>query len=378
MKSSNPRSIKQYMSTSNKNITARFQDFWTQKIGKENKIEVEIELKNREASHKMAGEPYLQFWIKDSEHTLHPKQRSKGVRWFISFYLSLKADAMVNKDSKSIFLIDEPGASLHARAQEDVLKVFEDIQTSNQIIYTTHSQNLIEFNNIHRLLAVQRKDESDEESDTVVIPAYHLGSASTNTLAPILGHMGIDFSDQNVISKRNNIILEEINAYYYLIGFSKLFSKSDYNYLPATGVSNIKQLALLFLGWGLKFGIVMDDDSAGRNAYNGILKDIFQNNNEVAIKNMYKLKKCDGIEDVFSEEDFLQKILGIEKPNNLNYKNNSELAKLLKISKPITALNFYIAVRDNILSIDSFSDNSKKGMKELMDNIDILIANQQD
>ena len=43
------------------------------------------------------------------------------------FYMELMASALVT-DKQMVLLVDEPGVSLHARAQEDVLKVFEDIK----------------------------------------------------------------------------------------------------------------------------------------------------------------------------------------------------------------------------------------------------------
>lgn len=345
LNSGNSSTVKKYMNTVNRSITTKFQDFWTQQIGKGSKISVEIELKNRDASYgAAAGTPYLEFWVKDDEHILHPKQRSKGVRWFLSFYLSLKADSMENKLSKSIFLIDEPGANLHARAQEDVLRVFEDIRQTNQVMYSTHSQHLIEFKNLHRLLAIQRRDDSDESSETIIIPAYHLGSASTNTLAPILEHMGIDLSNQNVIAKANNIILEEISAYYYLLAFEILTAGPGYNYLPATGVTNIEQLALLLTGWGIKFGVVFDDDSAGRKAFNSIKKNLYLDNDIEARKNIYRIKDSDGIEDLFSQNDFYKVLLKYDS-FAASTKKNSDLAKELRISKPMVALDFYLSVK---------------------------------
>lgn len=377
LESGNPRAIKQYMAAANKNVTVKLHEFWTQRIGKANKISVEIELKNRDTSDKeSAGKPYLQFWVKDEEHALHPKQRSKGVRWFLSFYLSLKADSLRKVSSKSLFLIDEPGANLHARAQEDVLRVLDDIRKSNQIIYTTHSQHLIEFNNLYRLLAVQRKDENNEESDTIILPAYHLGNASTNTLSPILESMGIDLSSQTVISKQNNILLEEISAFYYFNSFAILIDRGKYNYLPATGVSNIEQLALLFLGWGLKFGIIMDDDSAGRKAYQSIVKNIYLGNEEQARNNMSRIKKCDGIEDLFSEKYFLKYVIKQDKPHGITAKNNSDLAKILKISKPMSALGFYLDVRDNGLNINLLDEETQNSINNVMDEIERLILNQ--
>ncbi len=376
LETGNARAIKQYMSTSNKGITAQFQDFWTQRIGKGSRIEVEIELGNRDSKHAESGQQFLQFWIKDGEHTLHPKQRSKGVRWFISFYLSLKADSLKKKDSKSIFLIDEPGASLHARAQEDVIKVFEDIHKTNQIIYTTHSQHLIQFDNLYRLLAVQRRDDNDDDSDTFIIPAYHLGSASTNTLAPILEHMGINFSNQDVIARNNNIILEEVSALYYFQAFSILKDSKKYNYLPATGVSNVEQLALLFLGWGLGFSIIFDDDSAGRKAYQNIVKNVYIGNEDEAKKHIYRIKKCAGIEDVFDKSDFAKYI--IKKPvEELDAeKSNSDIAKILKMSKPIAALDFFIAVKEGRITFGDLCADTQHNVDELFINLERVVSNQ--
>ena len=112
-----------------------------------------------------SGKPYLEFWIKDEGERLYPKQRSRGVRWFLSFYMELKASACENS-KPLVLLVDEPGVSLHARAQEDVLKVFEDISQKIQVIYTTHSPHLVEINKLHRVLAVQRDDIDSFRSTT--------------------------------------------------------------------------------------------------------------------------------------------------------------------------------------------------------------------
>jgi hypothetical protein len=42
-------------------------------------------------------------------------QRSKGLQWFLSFFLCLKAQ----RGAQSVVLVDEPGLYLHAKAQED-------------------------------------------------------------------------------------------------------------------------------------------------------------------------------------------------------------------------------------------------------------------
>ena len=234
----------------NDQITVNFQEFWRQKIGKKNKIKIQFEVKNHPDTEKeKSGKPYLVFWIKDGNEKLFPKQRSQGVIWFLSFYLQLKASALKDDNRGRVLLIDEPGISLHARAQEDVLKVFEDIQNKIQVIYTTHSPHLVNLNTIYRLIAIQRAYEEDDKSETLVIDSHKLGAASSDTLSPVYTLMGCRFSDQHVIKQKNNVILEEISAFYYISTFFKLCkSKQEAHFLPATGTSNIPQLANLFLG----------------------------------------------------------------------------------------------------------------------------------
>ncbi len=60
--------------------------------------------------------------------------------------------------------------------------------------------------------------------------------------------------------------------------------------LPATGVNNVPQLANLFLGWGLDFGVVVDDDSSGRGVYNALKRDLFLDDEDEAKKTHYEDK----------------------------------------------------------------------------------------
>lgn len=356
----------------NKEVTTDFREFWRQKIGKTNKISIEFELKHHDNTQaEKAGKPYIAFWIKDGEEKLHPKQRSKGVRWFTSFYLQLKASSLDEANHGQVFLIDEPGGSLHARAQEDVLKVFEDIANKVQIIYTTHSPYLIKLETIYRLLAVQRANEDDDKSETLVFGIHKLGSVSSDTLSPIYTLMGADFSHQQVIKKNNNILLEEISAYYYIFSFWNLVdSKKEAHFLPATGTSNIPQLANLFLGWGLDFGVVVDDDSSGRSIYNSLKRDLFLDDESEAKKKMMKVKGCSGIEDLFTSSDFKKHIL---EDTNLSFKQkNSEYMK--DKPKAIFALKFMLKVKDDKIKISDLDKTTQDNIKDLVRKIESLLG----
>lgn len=366
------RMIENQIERLNKSITGDFQEFWRQKIGKTNKIALEFELRHHDASQgEKAGKPFLVFWIKDGEEKLYPKQRSKGVRWFTSFYLQLKANSLKEDQNNKVFLIDDPGGSLHARAQEDVLKVFEEIRDKVQVIYTTHSPYLIKLETLYRLLAIQRADEKDDKSETLVFGAHKLGSASSDTLSPIYTLMGVDFSHQQVIKKKNNILLEEISAFYYLTAFRKLTnSQKEAYFLPATGVSNIPQLANLFLGWGLEFAVVVDDDRSGRSIYNRLKHDLFRDDEDEAKQRMLKIKGCSGIEDLFTKTDFKKYVLDDESQSFRQ--TNSEYVK--RKPKAIFAINFLRKVRDNGLKIGDLNQKTQEKIRKLVADIESMLS----
>ncbi|WP_122532436.1 ATP-dependent nuclease [Pseudomonas viridiflava] len=354
-------------------INLELKDLWNQKIGSNNKIKLEFSLKHHaNNSSKKAGDPYLTFWVSDGMHKLHPKQRSTGVRWFISFYLQLKAS---QKHSEKLhFLLDEPGANLHANAQKDVLKLINRLSKDIPITYSTHSPTLIEYEKLYRVYAVQRGND-EMETPTELIEAHHLGAASSDTLSPILTAIGTDFSQQNVIQKTNNIILEEPSAFYYLSAFWLLLRiPKRINFISATGANKIPPLAYMFTGWGLKFSVIVDDDNQGRQVFNQLKKDLWGDEDNIAKNNAYKLKGCNGIEDIFSKQDFATHVL----KNELHILDcaPSEIVKLPNYSKPILAYSFYLSVKSKEIELDRLEETTTKKINEVFNNILNLIEIQ--
>jgi len=309
------------------------------------------------------------FWINDGKISLYLKQRSAGVRWFLSFYLQLQSMKLSDNQVDQILLIDEPGNSLHARAQEDVLRVFEDIRDTIQIIYTTHSPYLLNVHEVQRLLAVQRADEEDETSDTRIFTPHELHAASSDTLSPLYTLMGVNFSDQSAIKKENNVILEELSAFYYFKSFFNLCnSKQDVHFLPANGITLVPIFANMFLGWGLEFIIVLDDETDARKIFNKIKKEIYFDDEDLTASHMFKIKNCHGIEDVFSPADFQDHVLE-KKISDLNGKKNSEYSKIKNYSKGLLALQFMQKVKDGKIDINTLEPSTASKIKEIVKDI---------
>jgi len=361
-KESNSRILKQKIEKLNKELTIDFQVFWRQRIGRYNKITINFELEHYDNTHpEKSGYPYLEFWVKDKQERLYPKQRSRGVRWFLSFYLELNSAVSQENFKGKVLLIDEPGLSLHARAQEDVLKVFEHIKEKIQIIYTTHSPHLIDIRKLYRLLAVQRAIEDNENSETVVFDAKSLTSASTDTLSPIYTLMGSRLSEQQFIQKKNNVILEDLTNYYYFSAFHTLIGfPSEVFFLPATDVSNVETLVNLLMGWGLEFIVVTDESPGGLKTYEELKKNIFGNDDAMAAEKIILMKEFQGVEDLFSTLDFKKYILhqriGIPE-------SNSEFVKGNHLSRTLLASNFLRYVQE--LKITDFDEETRENIERV-------------
>ncbi|MCB8999036.1 MAG: AAA family ATPase [Bacteroidales bacterium] len=360
----NTRILKSKIENLNGEISLHFQDYWRQNLGRSNKIKINFELEHYDLSDpEKKGKPYLEFWIKDEKERLYPKQRSRGVRWFLSFFLELKATAQEESSRKKILLIDEPGLSLHARAQEDVLKVFEDLKSEMQIIYTTHSPHLVNTEKLHRLLAVQRADEFNDHSETLVFDPQKLSQASGDTLSPIYTLMGTRLSESNFIQERNNIIVEDTHVFYYLKNIFDIFSKNEKIYfLPSTGARNIPLLVNMMIGWKLHYAVFLCDHKESREIYVQMRELLFRGNDEECSEKVLMMKGVEGIENLFSTIDFkkhvLNKRVGITE-SNLEYIADNNL------SKSDLASAFAMRCHNLSLKQEDFDEETRENFRKL-------------
>ncbi len=128
----------------------------------------------------------------------------------------------------------------------------------------------------------------------------------------------------------------------------------------------------MFRGWGLDFAVALDDDTQGRGVYNNLKRDLFGNDDEEAKKKLYKIKECNGIEDVFSREDFKKFVL---KEPEANYtKSNTEFLKTAKRSKPVMAYHFLLEVKNNAIKWDDLQEETQQKIKEIVEEISSRLA----
>lgn len=363
------RILKQKIENLNQSLTRNFQDFWQQSIGRNNKIHIQFELDHYSASYgDKAGKPYLEFWIKDEGERLYPKQRSRGVRWFLSFYMELKAAANVNK--KMVLLVDEPGVSLHARAQEDVLKVFEDIREKIQVIYTTHSPHLVEINRLHRILAIQRDDLDSLRSTTKVLDPLQLTAASPDTLTPLQSILGNPVAGEGFSSKKFNLIVNDIGTFYILNAIIQIMAfKGKISIIPSTNISSIPLLCNILMGWGLEFSVLLFENDREQKV-GELLKDtIFKTDNTGRELILRVPENFFNAEDLLSTLDFKRHILKSREGITVL---NSEFIREKEMPRNFLFSRFLSDVKSGVIKSTDLDEESLENFRLVTDLFRVL------
>ncbi|MBN8786918.1 MAG: AAA family ATPase [Terrimonas sp.] len=211
-------------------ITADFNEKWKQRIAEGNGAKVHVKFYRDET-----GTPYLKFYIETKKgEFLSVNKRSQGFKWFLSFYLQLKAED--KNEGDLIILFDEPGLYLHSKAQTDMIAVFEELSKKNQIIYSTHSPYLIDTAKLHRVRLVLNTKDAGTTVEKITSSKI---SNQKDSLKPIIDALGLEIATPFSVGKKNNVIVEGISDFHYLQGMKLLLNKTyDIGVLPSMGASN--------------------------------------------------------------------------------------------------------------------------------------------
>ena len=132
-----------------------------------------------------AGE-ILRIRIENLRHgiTIGFDERSSGFVWFFSFLVWF-SQLRRQYAERLVLLLDEPGLSLHPRAQVDLLRYMnERLRPLNQVIYSTHSPFMVDPNEIPALRGVEDVVSSDGESLGTIV-TDEIWSCAADTLMPV-------------------------------------------------------------------------------------------------------------------------------------------------------------------------------------------------
>ncbi|MEQ3657084.1 MAG: AAA family ATPase [Dokdonia sp.] len=247
----------------------------------------------------------LNLIIRDSSNkSFSINERSPGFQYYFSFLVNKLYTKKISGNKNNIILLDEPGHSLHPKGAKDLLKSFDEISESSQILYTTHNPFLAVRNCIDSLIFVNKSaNDGTKINKKPFLNKYQL----------LRRELGIMLNDSFLIGDINLVVEgnTEKLAFHRLFQFEKYRDLEWMNIYNADGVNNIPQ-AINYLGKNnLKLsGIaILDSDSEADDvkkvkAYKNNIKE--NNWEELEINVVFGDKKTRTFEDLFPQELYVQ------------------------------------------------------------------------
>lgn len=259
--------------------------------------------------------------IEDTKHMVSTAlgTRSRGFVWFFSFlawYSQIR-----RKEENLILLLDEPGLSLHGKAQADLLRYFEEeLKPHNQLIYTTHSPFMVNpmyFDHVRIVqnLSIEPELEDQEQQGTQV--TTEILKATKDSLFPLQNALGYEIF-QTLFIGPNCLVVEGVTDLMYLQHLSNLLQAkgregldSGWTITPAGGSSNIPTfVALIGAQTHLNVAVLIDYQKKDRQRIENLYKSKLLNENNVVTFDKFTANNEADIEDMFQSEFYLKLVNG--------------------------------------------------------------------
>ncbi|BBG69033.1 AAA family ATPase [Serratia marcescens] len=277
---------------------------------------------------------HFDTYVSDTNHSydvdVNLDERSRGFKWFFSFYITFFADTKGGNAENAIILLDEPGLYLHAKSQTDLLNHLSN-DFANQIIYTTHSPFLVPIKSIADVKTVS----INEDKGTTVT---NDPSGDSTTLFPLQAALGYDIA-QSLFIGSHNLIVEGVTDFWYLSTISDVLTSvgrkglnSKITITPAGGAQRVSYMVSLLSSQNLNVVVLLDDEKQSRETSAELQQQgMLNRKNVVFVSDALETNRdeCD-IEDLFSRETFLKLVVESYDLKPTTLKLNEKIPRIVK------------------------------------------------
>lgn len=201
-------------------------------------------------------------------------ERSAGFVWFFSFLV--KFAEIRNEMGNVIILLDEPGLTLHGKAQADLLRyIEEELIPHHQVIFSTHSPFLVPA---HRLADVRVVEDVLEYKKGQNRPIVHgtkvLRDAletDKDTLFPLQGALGYDMCQSLFVGKYTLLVEGPSDILYLQILSSALKKRGrislnpNWTLCPSGGIDKMQTFISLFAANHLDVAVLTDQGAGDKS-----------------------------------------------------------------------------------------------------------------
>ena len=316
-------------------LTKRIVKYWSQN----QHIKMEFDVRDGKPEDPEGMRDGVNVWgeIYDTVHWAHTPlgARSRGFVWFFSF-LAWYEDIKRQKQNV-ILLLDEPGLSLHGRAQADLLNYFEGELAKHQMIYTTHSPFMIDPQKFERVrivqdLSIDEKGELPRDQDGTKVLA-NIFDATNDSLFPLQGALGYEIQ-QTLFIGPNSLVVECPSDMLFLRSVSGQLERegrvglsNQWVITPVGGSGKVPAfVALLTPQKGMNVATLLDIQSRDRPVIENIYKKKLLKKKQVLTYADFLDQEEADVEDLFAREFYVNLV-------------NAEFSKELKAPIDAAALN---------------------------------------
>jgi predicted ATP-dependent endonuclease of OLD family len=243
-------------------ISQEIFEYWSQN----SHLEVVCQIDN---ARRLDPPPYntgyvFRIRIKNNRHkvTLSFDERSSGFVWFFSFLVWF-SQLKRSYEKNLIILLDEPGLTLHGKAQADLLRYFNDkLKPYYQVIYTTHSPFMIDPDNFLGIRTVEDVASDGDFQGTKV--GDKVFSTDAETIFPLQAALGYEITQSLFIGKHNLLVEGPSDLVYLkwasneLKGLERTYLDPRWIIVPCGGIDKLGSFNALFGGNKLDVAILTD------------------------------------------------------------------------------------------------------------------------
>jgi hypothetical protein len=238
-------------------------------------------------------------------------ERSAGFVWFFSFLVKFAQVSAAGKPV--ILLLDEPGLTLHGKAQGDLLRYFDEkLAPHHQVIYSTHSPFMVSPDKLTSARIVE--DVIDTKNRRRISIGTKVSedvlSRDPDTLFPLQGALGYEITQTLFIGK-HTLLVEGVSDIVYLQALSHALKSRKRTELdprwtvcPSGGIGNVRAFVSLFGGNKLDVAVLTDQTKTDVKKIEDLRRSEILKAGRVFTIADFTAKQESDIEDLFEPELF--------------------------------------------------------------------------
>ncbi|MGW9232839.1 ATP-dependent nuclease [Pseudorhizobium sp. NPDC055634] len=351
--------LKNKLQGAGNHLTQRIVKYWSQN----RHIQMRFDVRDAKAGDPEGMQQGVNVWgeVYDAVHwaTTPLSNRSRGFVWFFSF-LAWYEDVK-RQGQNVILLLDEPGLSLHGRAQADLLRYFDAELSNHQLLYTTHSPFMIDPTKFERVrivqdLGIDAPEALPKEEDGTKVLA-NVFDATDDSLFPLQGALGYEIQ-QTLFIGPNSLIVEGVADMLYLRAVAAQLEREgreglseQWTITPVGGSGKVPTfVALLGSQKGINVATLLDLQNSDKQLIEDLYKKNLLSKKQVSTYADFTGTAEADVEDMFDRSFYLD-LVNSEYGKQLGSKIT--LAKLNQnVPRTLRAIDAWLA--DNPLKFGTF------------------------